>query len=103
MQPRWPSLRWHLALRHRQRLLHEIDQEHALAVLVECDPGANAARARDLATSSPMGEQLQLAESCGITGRPERPRLDASPNVKGKLIGAGEPGGGDFLDIILRD
>jgi uncharacterized ferritin-like protein (DUF455 family) len=57
-------------------------RHHALAVLLEPDPGLKAALARELSGAGPFGEAELLAEPPGIPGRPEQPRLVAHTELK---------------------
>lgn len=54
----------------------------ALAVLLERDPGAKAAKARELRIGGPYGEDEAIAQPAGIPGRPEHPLLVPHTELK---------------------
>jgi uncharacterized ferritin-like protein (DUF455 family) len=61
-------------------------RREALAVLLECDPGAKAAKARALRPDGDWGEAEVLAEPAGLPGRPARPLLVPHTRLKPKSM-----------------
>jgi uncharacterized ferritin-like protein (DUF455 family) len=61
-------------------------RQQALAILLECDAAAKAARALALPSSGDWSEQQQLREPGGVPGRPARPALVPHTQLKQRSV-----------------